>query len=312
MEGVEGLVRFPVKRKYIIFAETNGKSFGQRTLYKMRDELENQGFDAKILCYGKQVGDKSIFVNSLRNYDKNKDIVVYPEIIEGNPLGFRNVVRYLLQDPEYWGMTKDFDKREMIFAFDDICCKNVPYLRFDIIDRKLFYDAHLSKDVNCYFIYKGGKFREVPEIKGWTEINIHWPEKKEDLAKLLQRTEYLYSYDDRSMLLLEAKICGAKVKIITQNSIEDYTREDEFDTDTLKTQLEYFIAVTQNTNTLGNINTQGTFSTKDWIVNKISRFLIRILYIFSHSKSLKKMLKSSKLYRHCGCVFMFKRKKCNV
>lgn len=312
MEGLEGLIMPLQKKKYIIFAATNGKSAGQRVLYQLREKLEDSGFDAKILCYGKPIGDKSIFVHDIKDYDKDKDIVVYPEIIEGNPLKFRNVVRYILQDPEFWGMSKEYDNRELIFTFDNSFYKNVPVLKFDTIDRSLFYDAHLPKDVNCYFVYKKGKFREVPEIEGWTEINMHWPEKREDLANLLQRTENLYSFDSCSVLVDEAVLCGAKVKIITPDGFQDYKETFHFNEDAFKQQFKFFIETTQNMNSSSDINYQGTFSCIDWLLNRAYRLIIRILYIVSRSKYLKNILKNNKLRKHCGCVFSFKRKNINV
>lgn len=296
------------QKKYIIFATTNGKSAGQRVLYQLRAALAQYGFDAKIFCYGKRVGDDAIFVNSLKDYDKNEDIIVYTEIIDGNPLGFKNVVRYILQDPKFWGMSDAFDKREMLFAFDDICYKNVPYLRFDTIDRNLFYNAHTPKDVNCYFVYKRGKFREVPEIEGWTEINMHWPESREELAKLLQRTEYLYSYDDRSSILPEAELCGAKVKIITDDDIIDYTRGDEFNTDKLEQQLRFFINETQNMKTSQNINKEGYYSYFDYLWNKFYRFALRIIYLITHSKKIKLKLKNCRLIKAHSIIYKYKDK----
>lgn len=270
-----------------------------QVFFSLQKKLESLGYYARFFNLStEKVNDSDLIVSDLKNYNLNEDIVVYPELVGGNPLRFRNVVRYITQDPEYWGVSKEYDKRELIFAFDDLCYENVPYLRFDTIDRTLFFDAHLLKDVNCYFVYKRGKFREVPEIKGWTEISMQWPEKREDLAKLLQRTEWLYSYDDRSSILAEAELCGAKVRIINENDIVDYTRGDQFDSKKLDLQMSYFIDKTQNMKNDEGINYRGSFSHFDYIKYKIKSSLLHVLYLIIHTKKIKKLIKKRKIVRY--------------
>lgn len=295
-------------KSYIICADTYGKSCGPRVLYKLRDELAARGFEAYIFCYGRRTLNSDIFIDSITDEQRNNDIVVYPEVFEGNPLRFRNVVRYILQDPAFWGMSRKFDSSEKLFAFDDVCYSNVPYLRFDTIDRNLFfYNKNCPKDVNCYFVHKRGKFREVPEIKDCCEINMKWPEKREDLARLLQRTKCLYSFDDRSSILPEAELCGAQVKIITEDGIEDYSKGDEFNQAMFEKQMQFFINETQRMNYKGKLNTHGSFSYFGYFFNKTYRFLIRCLYILSGSRRLKKLLKSLGNCRfYNGYVFQVK------
>lgn len=306
MEGVERIVLS--KRKYIICASTFGKSAGQRVLYNLREELEDRGYEAFIFCYGKRNYDPKVFIDKITDDNRQNDIVIYPEIIEGNPLRFRNVARYILQDPKFWGMSDAFDKREMLFAFDSFCYPNIPLLRADTIERNLFFDSHTPKDVNCYFVYKRGKFREVPEIEGWTEINMHWPESREELAKFLQRTKYLYSYDCCSSVLAEAKLCGAEVKIITNDGIVDYKENDNFNKDKFSQQLDFFIKTTQSNNLVGDIDTNGSFSQLDYIMNKIYCFGISIIYMVSRSQKIKKFLKNEKLHK-CNRNYIFKYKR---
>lgn len=297
-------------KSYIICADTYGKSCGPKVLYKLRDELASRGFKAYMFCYGKRNYNPDVFIDDITDEQRNNDIVVYPEVFEGNPLGFRNVVRYVLQDPEFWGMSREFDSSEKIFVFDVPCYPNAPYLRFDTIDRNLFfYDKNCPKDMNCYFVYKRGKFRDVPEIKDWCEITMKWPEKREDLAKLLQRTKNFYSFDDRSSILVEAQLCGAQVKIITKDGIEDFTKGDEFDQSLFEKQMQFFIDETQRMDYTGEINTQGIHSYFDFILNKLHRFGIRCLYLLSKSQKLKKLLKCGECYRWCnGYIFQIKRK----
>ena len=305
--SVESVERMEMKRKYLICNNlaNNKKSAGMQVFFSLQKKLEDLGYYARFFNLStEKINNSDLIVYDLKNYDLNEDVVVYPEAVGGNPLRFRNVVRYITQDPDFWGMSREYDKRELIFAFDEICYQNVPYLRFDTIDRTLFFDAHLPKDVNCYFVYKRGKFREVSEIKGWTEINMSWPEKREDLAKLLQHTEWLYSYDDRSSILAEAELCGAKVRIINENDIVDYTYGDQFDSKKLEQQMSYFIYKTQNMNNDGGINYCGSFSNFDYLKYKIKKIMLHILYCIIHIKKIKKMIKENKIAKYGSYYFI--------
>ena len=102
-------------------------------------------------------------------------------------------------------------------------------------------------------MHKGGKWKDVPELKGAVEINMHFPKTRQELAHLLQTTEILYSYDDCSALLDEAYFCGAKVKLITKDGFKDYSPETFFDPALLDEQLKTFFEITQKMDYKGEI-----------------------------------------------------------
>ncbi len=198
---------------------------------------------------------------------RQHDIMVYPESVEANPLKFQNVVRYVLFYPGYHGAgEKEYHPSELIFtaakAFYD-----APVLQFRTIDTSLFFDEKLPKLQDCYFVHKGGKWRNVPEIEGLLEINKDYPKTHEELAYLLKTTGILYSFDDKSALTIEAVLCGAKVKIITEDGFSEISDEDveeikervccigkhEDLLEKLERQLDDFIAITQKMNYTGRI-----------------------------------------------------------
>ncbi len=71
--------------KFVVSAPPYAEnSAGVAMLYLLRDELKSLGYDAEIVLFDtiKPISDDTI--------------VIYPEVIEGNPLKAKNVVRYFL------------------------------------------------------------------------------------------------------------------------------------------------------------------------------------------------------------------------
>lgn len=82
---------------YVIYAPPLTSSAGIRALYRLSVELEKRGLSAPILCYKKTDGYHCI--NAFTKEMQENDIVIYPEVVRGNPLGFFRVVRYVLYYP---------------------------------------------------------------------------------------------------------------------------------------------------------------------------------------------------------------------
>lgn len=238
------------KKKYIIYAPKLSGSNGVRALYILHDLLREKNYESYIFCPHEHRGNYN-YIDKIDNSIRQQEIVVYPEIINGNPLQFKNVVRWILYFPGKNGGSVVYHPSELLFTWDKIYY-NAPVLYLSGIDRHLFYNEHLPKTQNCYFVHKGGKWKEINEIENCIEINMNFPETREDLSKLLKTTEILYSYDARSAINAEALLCGAKVKIITEEGFENYNYIEKFDKENLEEQLDNFIYMTQSMHCLDN------------------------------------------------------------
>jgi len=217
------------KYPYIIMAPPyRNSSAGVRALYELRNHLESAGYEAKIF----QGGDAP--ANS---------IVVYPETVSSNPMKARTVVRYVLNYPGLLGGDSSYDSAELIFTFSPAYYPTAPLLTVPIIE-PFFRDYGLPRSGGCFWVGKGeGIVDEIPETKGLTEITYTWPETRQELAKFLNEKEILYSYDDCTALIYEARKCGCKVVVIPGEQVVPSYDELIKDFDI---QLDHFIRITQD------------------------------------------------------------------
>lgn len=279
------------KKRYIIYGvPERSANAGVRVLYMLREELERRGYEALIYQHRnkyKNILPEKCYIRHLTKEIRNTDIIIYPEVIYGNPLGFRNVVRYVLNVPGFLAGDKEYHDSELVFSWNKSYLDNVPLLKFDLIDTSLFYKTDEEKDICCFFVHKGGKCRDIPELKDCTEITMTWPETREELAALLRRTKILYSYDDNSSLLEEAHFCGSDVKIVKEDCIEDFVCKYDFDKDIFEKQITDFIKLTQEMNYTGELNKNGYISLATYYFNKTSLALLGIVYIITRIKKIK-------------------------
>jgi hypothetical protein len=234
-----------IARKYIIYSPEYTKSNGVRALYTLHDRLRAQGYEAYIFCLGSHIGDYHYLTEVSRAMREN-DIVVYPEVVAGNPLRFHRVVRWVLFFPGELGGAKTYHPGEVLFTWSKSYME-APLLTVPSIDTSLFFDEGLPKMQDCCFVHKGGRWRHLPELEGLLEINMTFPETREHLARVLKTTGTLYSFDSNSLLNAEARLCGAKVKLVNDDGLIDYT-DSTWIEDTLifDHQLDFFVETTQS------------------------------------------------------------------
>ncbi len=230
-------------RNYVIAAPPYSKSAGVRALYALSDLLETRGFQAPVLCH--EACTEHHCISSFTREMQEEDIVIYPEIVRGNPLRFRRVVRYVLYFPGRLGGTRCFDDNEYVVTWDKEYIKGVPELTLPLLDRTLFYDAGLPRTHDAIYEHKSCGEKRALDIPKGVHITMHYPERKQDLVFLLQTTRTLYSYDHNSLLNNEAAACGARVKLVTDEGIVDYEPVLNFDENKFRRQLDAFIEDTQ-------------------------------------------------------------------
>ena len=138
-------------------------------------------------------------------------IVVYPEIVYGNPLHAQKVVRWLLYFNKFHD-DKAFGNKDLVFCYRDIFNDS----QLNPKGRRLgfsYFDFGMYKQTNfaerqgvCYILRKGKNRKDLPStFIGPIIDNLSECRK----VKILNRCEYCYLYDTQTFYGTIAAVCGA-------------------------------------------------------------------------------------------------------
>jgi hypothetical protein len=221
------------KVRFIIYAPPfDENSGGNVVLHRLCDLLNKLGESAYIWPSGMPPvrGDNltyEVYTTPLAkiSYLSEKTIVVYPEIIDGNPLMAKNVVRWLLYFPGFFTGKVNYGKDELFFFINKEFVNpkfNVPednrlYIGLSFLDiyRQTNFDKRKG---TCYILRKGKDRKIVHNINNSILIDglTH-----KDVAEIFNMTKYCISYDPYTAYLAYAAICGCKPIVVP---LEDLPR----------------------------------------------------------------------------------------
>jgi hypothetical protein len=156
--------------------------------------------------------------------DIRDSIVVYPEIVHGNPLRARKVVRWLLHKPGFhFGQVK-FGPNDLFFyyheTFNDPPFPKATKLMILNLEEnfKIFKQTNFGPRKGCCYILRKGKKRvaDPAALDGPVIDTLSHKEK----ARIFNECEYCYSYDPNTMLLNLASLCGCKAVVVPEPGID--------------------------------------------------------------------------------------------
>ena len=202
--------------KFLICApEYNDKSAGVVVLHELRDKMVKLGYDAHLCIFYRYDEHNTRWhgPEDLMDIIEN-GIVIYPEVVTGNPLKAKRVVRYFL-NKEYAasGNPVNAGADDFILAFSPLYHRKPHAILTKEATNPLFHDINTfpwhQRTLDCTYIGKGAFYTQCDVIEGTTEITRKWPETKHELADLLRKTRFLYLYDNMTALITDAVRCGA-------------------------------------------------------------------------------------------------------
>jgi hypothetical protein len=144
--------------------------------------------------------------------DINTAIVIYPEIISGNPLRASRVVRWLLNKPGEICGNVDFSENEITFyyhkQFNDTSINPDYDHRLNVVDPKtdIYFEQNKNpRNGQCHMLRKGRHREHLDHDESSIGIDglSH-----EEIAAIFNRTEYFVSYDLHTMYSRYAAMCG--------------------------------------------------------------------------------------------------------
>ncbi len=157
-------------------------------------------------------------------------IVVYPDIVSGNPLNAKRVVRWLLAHAGAYGGDKTFPATDSVWCYSTRIARRAGYsnvLNCPAADPSVFVPLpNVERAGTCFYSYKhrlfGGRLTE--DVRHSTEITRQMP--RPEMIRLLQHSELFYSYED-TFLIMEAVLCGCPVVLLPNETFEEcHTLED--------------------------------------------------------------------------------------
>jgi len=226
-------------------------SDGVKTLHYLCHNLNKNGLNASLVLLNPKdikfqsflaISDKACFCESLetpftgalKDINLEKDIVIYPEIIQGNPIGAKNVVRYFLNKSGFITGSKIIEsKSDFILSYQKIFYPNANFnLYISMVDILALPTRNaiskLNKNISCTFIGKGKKYGATMRIPG--SICLDWNKSYEEYTIMLDNTKFLFTWDPMSGVMFDAITRGCIPVLLTLKpwTIEEFTGQEVF------------------------------------------------------------------------------------
>lgn len=214
-------------------------SGGVRALHYLCHHLNECGYEAYLTGFptNPRLNTPYIDEHKARILIESKGAVaVYPERVRGNPFQAERVARILLHRPGYFDSGEyEFDKNETVFAYTKLIAPDMPeenILHIPCINTGIFNNRsnYASRFEKIYFVGKG-KMQFNSEIANARELTLEEYPTREHVADALKRCEVFYSFDDYSLVIWEARLCGCPVVLYPQSFTKEQYAESEYGLD---------------------------------------------------------------------------------
>ena len=168
-------------------------------------------------------------------FSKKDTIVVYPEIVYGNFLGAKNVVRWLLYHYNWTYDTNAYGNDDLFICYREVFnvwCLNPDGYEVNIrhFDSDLYRQYNWSeRKGNCYIIRKGAKRSDLPTSFDGPIIDGL---KESEIVEIFNKYKYCYCYDMQTFYVRIAAACGCIPIPVPEpgKTKDDYRSENERNT----------------------------------------------------------------------------------
>lgn len=210
---------------YIWAPEYVEYSSGIKALHLLCDRLNGLGYEAYVTA---SVNNKNLKTPQItpeliqaHKLESRLQIAIYPEVQMGNPLLVPNVIRYLLNKPNFFLKTSwfgYFHQDEQVLHYDDVFA--VPWVKskkvcIQVVDRNLFkLPAKPGTDRSGFLVYSHRVSPDLDLIPSWCQpfevISMANPRSPTELAGLYKKSAGMIVFE-RTSAATEAMLCGCPV-----------------------------------------------------------------------------------------------------
>jgi hypothetical protein len=154
--------------------------------------------------------------------DLKHAVVIYPEIVSGNPLGGRKVARWLLYHPAAHSGVADYGSHDLIVAYNaafapsDLPADHILYVTYQ---NPSYHQWNFGQRTgSCVLLRKGaGRLQNAhPPDSVVVDDLAH-----EDRAAVFNRVRFCYSYDLYTYYTVYAALCGCTPVIVPQPGLSE-------------------------------------------------------------------------------------------
>lgn len=246
--------RYCININFIIYAyRYHDDSGGIVVLHKLCHLLNQNGYKAFLWPNYKPIFDENNIVKSIfqflkyfrksihRKFTTNKlwntpiasskdlkndnSVVIYAEIVDGNPLKAKNVVRWLLHKPGFHTGSVNYDKNELIFFYlksyvdnlKNVNMKNELYIPNN--REETYFDKKLdNRKGSCYILRKGKNRQIVHDLNNSILID---GKSHQEIAKIFNETKMCISYDMYTMYSVYAAMCNCVSIVVPEEGVSE-------------------------------------------------------------------------------------------
>ena len=170
-----------------------------------------------------------IDLNKAYSLAKNDNVVViYPEIMSGNPLEAKHVVRWLLHDPGFHTKKIYYEPGELYFRFTEAINPFIfpgshtsnEYLTVTHFPLHLYNQIDALKEIDrkgsAYCLRKGISKKITHDLHDSVCIDEL---SHSEISEIFKRVKYFYCYDTLTTFVHLAVVCGCKVILMPDSGI---------------------------------------------------------------------------------------------
>ena len=193
---------------------------GVIVLHRLAEILASKGYPTYTTGPTKQ-GSLAKFVGDVPNLSINPEttMVIYPEIVSGNPFNSKHITRWVLYTPGKNGGDGKYPSSDLVYKYWDIFevsddIRVDGYLRCIDTKKDFFVDQGLERSGTCHLLKKGlqyaKNFNQHPSDSQSLDGFIN----DEHLKNVFNQKEMFISYDAMSYHSIQAALCGCLSVVI--------------------------------------------------------------------------------------------------
>lgn len=205
---------------YLIYAPRyTHTSSGVRALHSLCDKLRDAGQKAELFIMGEGTP-----------YSPDEVIAVYPDIVRGNPLATKKVVRWLLAPAGRYGGDAVFPKTDKVWSYTTPIARGIGnnnVMCLPTFDREIFYDSGRPREGDCFYAHKYDKIHGNTLLPV-TDLAEGLRGLPAQIADTLRKSTMCYVYEMSEIIVL-AGLCGCPVTLVRTPYFNEIPPDIDFD-----------------------------------------------------------------------------------